>query len=110
MTGTGTANGATWRTRDGGASWSSQGGAYYADWAVPGKEEASGVSPLPGSFTQGWVSFDITAAAQYWRDNGPGTNFGMLIRMPTTTSTDILQFDSRESTSGTAPQLVVVYQ
>ena len=49
MTGTGTANGATWRTRNGSTSWSSQGGHYYADWAVPGKEEASGLSPLPGA-------------------------------------------------------------
>ena len=110
MTGTGTANGATWRTRDGSTSWSSLGGHYYADWPVPGKEEASGVSPLPGSFTQGWVTFDITPAVQHWLDNGPTSSNGMLIRMPTTTSSDILQFDSRQSVSGTAPQLVVVYQ
>jgi hypothetical protein len=110
MTGTGTANGATWRTRNGSTSWSSLGGHYYADWAVPGKEEASGLSPLPAGFAQGWVTFDVTAAVQYWLDNGPTSNNGMLIRMPTTSSSDILQFDSRESVSGTAPQLVVVYQ
>ena len=117
MSGSGTANGATWLTRNGTVSWtntgsagSGPGGYYYTSWVVPGKDEASGVSPLPGGFTQGWVSFDITPAAQYWLDNGPSSNFGMLIRMPTTTSTDILQFDSRESTSGTAPQLVMVYQ
>jgi hypothetical protein len=117
MSGTGTANGATWRTRNGTLEWTNTGGAgsgpggyYYASWAVPGKDEASGVSPLPASFTQGWVSFDITPAAQYWLDNGPSSNSGMLIRMPSTTNTDVLQFDSRESTAGTAPQLVVVYQ
>ncbi|HZO02205.1 MAG TPA: DNRLRE domain-containing protein [Burkholderiales bacterium] len=116
MSGTGTANGATWLTRNGSVNWTSSGsgsgpgGYYYTSWVVSGKEEASGVSPLPGGFTQGWVSFDITAAAQYWLDNGPGSNFGMLLRMPSTTATDILQFESRESTAGTAPQLVVVYQ
>lgn len=117
MTGTGIANGATWRTRNGTVEWtntgsagSGPGGYYYTSWIVPGKDEASGVSPLPGGFTQGWVTFDITAAAQYWLDNGSGSNSGMLIRMPSTASTDILQFDSRESAAGTAPQLVMVYQ
>jgi hypothetical protein len=117
MSGSGTANGATWLTRNGTVSWtntgkegSGPGGYYYTSWAVPGKEESSGVTPLPASFTQGWVTFDITEAVRYWRDNGPGTNSGMLIRMPSTANTDILQFDSRESTAGTAPQIVVVYQ
>jgi hypothetical protein len=110
LNGTGTANGATWLTRDGTANWSTAGGYYYTSWVVPGKEEASGSSPLPGSFRQGWVTFDITAAAQYWVDNGPGSNNGMLLRMPTTSSSDIIEFDSRETTAGTTPQLVVVYQ
>jgi hypothetical protein len=110
MTGTGTADGATWRTRNGTTSWASLGGHYYADWAVPGREEASSLSPLPAGFAQGWVTFDITPAVQHWVDNGPASNNGMLIRMPTTSSSDILQFDSRQSVSGTAPQLVVVYQ
>ena len=110
MNGSGTANGATWLTRDGTANWSTAGGNYYSDWAVPAKEEASGASPLPGAFRQGWVTFDITAAVQYWLDNGPASNFGMLLRVPNTSSSDMMEFDSRETTSGTAPQLVVVYQ
>jgi hypothetical protein len=117
MTGTGTANGATWLTRNGTTTWTNTGGAgsgpggyYYTSWIVPGKEEASGVSPLSGSFRQGWVTFDITAAVQYWVDNGPASNYGMLISMPSTSSSDIIEFDSRESTAGSAPQLVVVPQ
>jgi hypothetical protein len=109
LNGSGTANGATWLTRDGTSNWSTAGGNYYSDWAVPGKEEASGSSPLPGEFRQGWVTFDITAAVQYWVDNGPGSNNGMLVRMQASTS-DIVEFDSRESTAGRAPQLVVVSQ
>jgi hypothetical protein len=109
LNGTGTANGATWLTSNGTAAWT-VGGAYYVDWVVPAKEEASGISPLPGAFRQGWVSFDITAAAQYWVDTGPSSNFGMLIRIPTTSSSDLVEFDSRESTGGRAPQLIVVYQ
>jgi len=110
LNGSGTANGATWRRRDGIVNWGSAGGDYYTSWVVPGKEEASGSTPLPGAFRQGWVTFDITAAVQYWVDNGPSSNFGMLIRFPNTSSSDIVEFDSRESTSGLAPQLVVVMQ
>src|SRR5262249_21791262 len=48
MSGSGTANGATWNTRDGVSAWSSPGGNfgsdYYTSWIVAGKDEASGSS------------------------------------------------------------------
>ena len=107
MTGTGTANGATWNTHNGSASWDSSGGdAYWSYVLATGREEASGVAPLPGAFRQGWVSFDLTAMVQAWVDNAYA-NYGILLR---STASDQIEFDSRESTAGTTPQLVVVYQ
>jgi len=114
LNGSSPANGATWNSRDGTTSWSSPGGNfgsdYYTSWIVPGKEEASGLSPLPGAFRQGWVTFDIKDAAQYWLDNlsNPTANNGMVIVLSSSIN-DVIQFDSRESTAGRAPQLVVTY-
>lgn len=108
MGGTGTANGATWTKRDSTSNWSAAGG--YAYWAYvlgTAREEASGVTPLPGAFREGWVSIDLTFITQAWVD-GTYANYGILLRSET--SSDIIEFDSRESVSGTAPQLVVVYQ
>ena len=108
LTGTGTADGATWITRDGVTSWSAPGG--YAYWSIVlgnAREEATGVSPLPADFRQGWVAFDLTGMTQAWVDR-KYANYGLLLRSES--SSDVLEFDSRESTSGTAPQLVVVYQ
>jgi len=108
------ANGATWNTRDGAVAWSSPGGSfgtdYYNTWVVAGKDETSGSSPLPGAFRQGWVSFDIKDAAQYWLDNlsNPGANNGMVIVLSSAIS-DVIEFDTRESAGGKAPQLVVTY-
>jgi hypothetical protein len=108
LSGTGTANGATWTTRNGTNNWSASGGyAYWSSVLGTAREEASGALPLPGAFRQGWVAFDLTAMTQYWVDN-LYANYGLLLRSES--SSDILQFDSRESVSGTAPQLVVVYQ
>jgi type II secretory pathway pseudopilin PulG len=108
------ANGATWNTRDGISSWSQAGGGigsdYYSSWIVPGKDEATGITPLPGGFRQGWVTFDIRDAVQYWLDNvtDPNANNGIVIVFGTSVG-DVLHFDSRESTGGRAPRLVVTY-
>jgi hypothetical protein len=108
LSGTGTADGATWTTRNGTNNWSASGGyAYWSSVLGTAREEASGALPLPGAFRQGWVAFDLTAMTQYWVDN-LYANYGILLRSES--SSDILEFDSRESVSGTAPQLVVVYQ
>jgi Tfp pilus assembly protein PilX len=110
--GTGTANGATWNTRNGINNWSgggsSAGGYAYWDYVLAtGREEASGVLPLPGAFRQGWVSFDLTMMVQSWVDNAY-PNYGILLRGHSTS--DVIEFDSRDSTAGRTPQLVVVYQ
>jgi hypothetical protein len=108
LSGSGTANGATWTTRNGTSSWSASGGyAYWSSVLGTAREEASGALPLPGAFRQGWVAMDLTAMTQYWVDN-LYANYGILLRSES--SSDILEFDSRESVLGTAPQLVVVYQ
>jgi hypothetical protein len=80
---------------------------------VPAKEEASGLSPLPGAFRQGWVTFEIKDVVQYWSDNRSNANINNgieLIFSSSTSISDIIEFDSRESTSGRAPHIVVVYQ
>lgn len=108
LTGTGTADGATWTTRDGSINWSASGGyAYWSTVLGSAREEATGLSPLPAGFRQGWVAFDLTGMTQAWVDK-QYANYGILLRSES--SSDIIEFDSRESTSGTAPQLVVVHQ
>jgi hypothetical protein len=109
LSGTGTADGATWTTRNGTNNWSASGGyAYWSSVLGTARDEASGTPPpLPGAFREGWVAFDLTAMTQYWVDN-LYANYGILLRSES--SSDILQFDSRESVSGTAPHLAVVYQ
>ena len=108
LNGSGTANGATWSTRDGASAWSAAGG--YAHWSSvlgTARDEATGNAPLPGGFRSGWVAFDLTGMVQAWVDNAYA-NYGILLRSES--SSDLFEFDSRESTSGTAPQLVVIYQ
>lgn len=110
--GSGAANGATWNTRNGTNNWgggpSGAGGHAYFDYVLAtGGEEAAGVAPLPGAFRQGWVTFDLTAMVQSFVDQAYA-NYGILLRAESTS--DQIQFDSRESTGGQAPQLVVVYQ
>jgi len=109
MSSSGTADGATWNTRNGTNNWSDCCGGYaYWDYVLAtGREEASGIAPLPGPFRQGWVSFDLTAMVQSWVDQAYA-NYGILLRAESTS--DVIEFDSRESTGGRAPQLVVVYQ
>ena len=108
------ANGANWNTRDGVVAWASPGGSfgtdYYNSWVVAGKDETTGSSPLPGAFRTGWVSFDIKDAAQYWLDNlsNPGANNGIVIVLSSAIS-DVIEFDTRESTNGRGPQLVMTY-
>jgi hypothetical protein len=75
--------------------------------------ESSGVSPLPGSFSVGWVTWDLTALAQGWVD-GVIVNNGLLVKSNAATDqTYSLQFLTKENNSGGGayrPQLVVVYR
>jgi hypothetical protein len=109
LAGSGTADGTTWIKRDTAANWQNSGGYYWtSDILATGRDEATGQLPLPGAFRQGWVAFDLTAMVQAWVD-GTYANYGILLRSSSSAS-DLIQFDSRESTAGTPPQLVVVYQ
>jgi hypothetical protein len=105
MLGSGTANGATWRTRDGSNNWDKAGGTYYDYVIAVGREEATGLSPLPAGFTAGWVSWDMTQLMQAWTDGVVG-NFGMLLR---SSATDVVEFETRESGSNIA-QFIVSYE
>jgi hypothetical protein len=108
LSGSGNADGATWVTRNGVQAWTIAGGyAYWSSILGTARDEASGASPLPGAFRQGWVAIDLTGMTQAWVDR-KYANYGILLRSES--STDILEFDSREASSGFPPQLVVIYQ
>ena len=107
LNGTGSADGATWNTRDGATPWSVAGVYYYSTALATGRDEASGALPLPSGFTSGWVTFDLTSMTQSWVD-GVYANNGMMLRLENWS--DVFEFDSRANGGGTAPQLVVVWQ
>ena len=68
-------------------------------------DPVSGNSPPLGSFTTGWLSWDLTALTQSWVD-GVTPNYGIIL---ISTVGDTLKFDTRESAGATVPQLVVTY-
>ena len=115
----GNIRGATWVSRDYGFSWStwnptvpgSGGGTYDVTTKyATGRVESSGASPLPGTFSSGWVTWDLTALAQAWVD-GIIVNNGILVKSNATDQTYRLEFLSRENKSAGGsftPQLVVV--
>jgi hypothetical protein len=104
-TGSGSSDSVTWLTRNGVANWAAAGGTAPGPLAATGREESSGLAPLPPGFKSGWVSWDLTALAQGWVD-GVITNHGVLLKSGVT---DRIEFESRE-TDGAVPQLVVTYQ
>src|SRR2546428_12453419 len=72
----------------------------------------SGASPLPGDFSKGWVTWDLTALAQEWVD-GVTPNNGIVVRSNASDQTYQMQFVTNENNSGggaLAPPLVIVYQ
>ncbi len=106
-------NGASWINRDCGVSWTTWGGTYDATTKyATGRVESSGVSPLPVTFSSGWVTWDLTALAQGWVD-GVIVNNGFLVKSNPGDQTYSLQFLTKQNNSGGGayrPQLVVVYQ
>lgn len=104
--GSGTADGVTWKTSDGATTWTA-GGNYASTVIATGRDEATGATPLPGAFRQGWVAFDMQPMVQAWV-NRDYPNNGLILLSET--STDLLEFDTRENGTGTAPQLVVTFQ
>jgi hypothetical protein len=108
-------NGASWTNRDCGVGWTpTWGGTYDATTKyATGRVESSGASPLPSTFSSGWVTWDLTAPAQGWVD-GVIVNNGFLVKSNAATDqTYSLQFLTKENNSGAGayrPQLVVVYR
>ena len=105
--GTGTADGVTWTTSNGATGWTAGGNYYTSSVIATGRDEATGSSPLPAAFRQGWVAFDMQPMVQSWV-NREYANYGL--ELVSESSSDILEFDTRENGSGTAPQLVLTFQ
>jgi Tfp pilus assembly protein PilX len=103
-TGTGTANGVTWDKRNTSNNWVTAGSTYRSPAVALAVEEASGTSPPPGSFSTGWLSWDVTALVQEWVDGVTPNNGVLLI----STLTDNIFMDSKEfATAANRPQLVI---
>jgi hypothetical protein len=105
-TGSGSSDSVTWLTRNGVLNWTAAGGTAPGPLIATGREESSGLAPLPPSFRSGWVTWDLTALAQGWLD-GMIANHGVLLKSGVT---DEIGFESRETGGDTAPQLIVTYQ
>ena len=105
--GGGNADGTTWDFRRGksGPKWTTPGATHNTATIALATEESSGISPPPGSFTSGWLTWDITAQSQEWVD-GLFNNRGLLLKM---NNQETISLDSRENTSGNNPQLVIIY-
>lgn len=98
--GSGSADGATWKTRDGSNAWSAGFGIVTGfDLGVP-----SSATTLPSSFSSGWVEWNVTPLAQRWVD-GVSPNYGAAVMIDT--ASEVI-FNSREWTIY-QPQLVLTY-
>lgn len=104
-TGSGTADGVTWTKRIPPTSWANFGGTYRTPSVAMAVEESSGLSPPPGSFRTGWLSWDLKTLTQEWVD-GVTVNNGVLL---ISTVTDEQSVDSKEKGGSTIPQLVITY-
>ncbi len=104
-TGSGSPDGATWNTRDGSTAWTTVGGTYRTPSVAMAVVDSSGISPPPGSFSTGWLYWDLKPLTQEWVDGVTVNNGVMLI----TTIKDEQSFDSKEKGGSTIPQLVITY-
>lgn len=101
-------DGASWQMSDGVLNWTTPGGTFGAGAIAPAREESSGLSPPPATFTSGWLTWDLTALVQEWVD-GVSANNGVVLIAATPNNADEMLFDSREASAGVTPQLVVTY-
>jgi len=98
--GSGSADGATWKTRDGSLGWSAGFGIVTGfDSGVP-----TSATTLPSSFSSGWVEWNVTPLAQRWID-GVSPNYGAAVMI--NTASEVI-FNSREW-SIYQPKLVLTY-
>ncbi len=98
--GSGSADGATWKTRDGSAPWSGGFGIY---WGFGAGDPVS-TSAISSAFSSGWVEWNVTTLAQQWVD-GFIPNYGAGVMIDTSSA---VIFNSREWTIY-QPQLVITY-
>ncbi len=99
--GSGTADGATWNKRDGGANWASPGGDFDA---------TADATLTPLAVTAGTKhDFDVTNLVQEWVDGTP--NYGLLIKLTTESGTTkgLQCYSSGNATADNRPKLVVEY-
>jgi len=94
-TGSGNADGATWKTSDGITSWTN--GAPLAATGEP-------TVTLSSSFTSGWVTFDVTGLVQAWVDGFYPVNGLALL----SNASSGISFNSKDNSSS-KPLLTIVY-
>jgi Tfp pilus assembly protein PilX len=105
-TGSGTADGVTWSRRNATTNWTNAGGTYRTPAAAVAFQESSATSPLPGSFSTGWIYLDVTALVQGWVDGVTPNNGVLLI----SNVADELSAASKENaTAANRPQLVITW-
>ena len=98
--GGGGADGATWNRYDGSSNWPSPGVGYDSRYLV------SVPNPLLGALG-GWLSMDVTGAAQRWMAL-PTSNYGVWLD-PNGVATDYYFKSSRDSPGSQRPKLTVSY-
>lgn len=99
-------SGVTWNSRTGAINWTTAGGTYNPAIVAVAREESTGISPPPAGFTNGWITFNLTALAQEWVDGITANNGAIII----STVADIMTINSRETgAAANRPQLVVNY-
>jgi len=100
--GTGTADGTTWKTYNGSSSWGTDGGDHDAT--------ATALTTVNG--TPGWYSWDTTALVTGWLTT-PASDNGMLLAGPSGGGSGITatftSSDATGSAAGHKPQLSVTY-
>ena len=101
--GTGTADGATWKTYDGSSSWGTEGGDH----------DPAATALTTVNATAGWYSWDTAALVTAWLAT-PASNNGMLLAGPSggagsgITAT-FTSSDATGASAGRKPQLSVTY-
>ena len=95
-TGSGTANGVSWKRKDASENWDADGGSYASS--------AAGAATLADTFTSGWITLDITALVQSWID-GVSPNYGVIVTLSTSETFNI---NSRQNAAN-RPELVLTF-
>ena len=101
--GTSGSSGATWSTRDGVVAWAPLMMRQLA--TAMATEDSTGISPPPGTFSTGWLSWNVKGLVQEWID-GLTPNHGLVL---VSSVKDDPTLVSREGNWSQRPQLVITY-